>query len=369
MFWVSVKLITMKKSESHPKPSHDAKVSPAEQSKEAPANLLKNNWIPLAFIGVLLVLFGAIKLLQGPTADLAKLKTKTLPELVKKVAAPGAKVEITSTKAVSGVVEFELLVNGQKYTSYITNDGKYLFTSAIKTEEINKPPATTGSASSAKKMTAADIKKSDKPNLTAFVVSQCPYGLQMQRALKSAFSTVPDMSSYVTVRYIGAVEGNKITSMHGDAEAVENLKQICIREEQPEKYWPYVSCYMQAGNNDQCVGSTGVDANQLNSCTSDPSRGVAYAQKDFDMANKLGVQGSPTLIANGSQTVSEYDFGGRNPNALKEIICALGNNKPSFCSQQLASADVATSFSTTDEAAAGTTTNSAAGCAPATPAK
>jgi hypothetical protein len=37
-------------------------------------------------------------------------------------------------------------------------------------------------------------------------------------------------------RYIGTVSGTTITAMHGEAEAKENLRQICIREEQSTKY-------------------------------------------------------------------------------------------------------------------------------------
>lgn len=360
----------MKKSEPYSKPSHDVKVSPVSESENTPrVNMLKNNWIPLAFIGVLLVLFGAIRLLNGPTVDLNTMKTKTLPDLIKKVANPGTKIQILSVKETNGLVEFELTVNGQKYTSYISKDGKLLFTSAIKVDDIAKAQANTN-ASAPKTATAAEIKKSDKPNLTAFVVAQCPYGLQMQRAIKSAISSASDISSFMTVRYIGSVNGNKLSSMHGDQEAAENLRQICIREEQNEKYWPYVSCYMQEGNSESCLGSTGVDTSSLNSCVNDKSRGIAYAQKDFDMAAKFGVQGSPTLIANNSQTVSEYDFGGRNPEAIKSLVCALGTNKPSFCSQTLAKTDVATAFSTTDEpSTAAPAATTGGGCAPATPAK
>jgi len=39
---------------------------------------------------------------------------------------------------------------------------------------------------------------------------------------------------------------NTIKSMHGAAEAQENLRQICIREEQSGKYWDYVRCYIEA---------------------------------------------------------------------------------------------------------------------------
>jgi len=37
--------------------------------------------------------------------------------------------------------------------------------------------------------------------------------------------------------------------MPEDVEAKENLKQICIREEQSDKYWNYAGCYINGGQN------------------------------------------------------------------------------------------------------------------------
>src|SRR5574343_1730442 len=98
---------------------------------------------------------------------------------------------------------------------------------------------------------------------------------------------------------------------------------------------------------------------------SDPSRGVAYAKKDFNGQNKYNVSGSPTLVLNESNA-SEFDFGGRNSEAIKSMVCASFNSQPSFCSQKLATADAATSFSA-DYSKAGSgspapSANSGSGC-------
>jgi hypothetical protein len=158
--------------------------------------------------------------------------------------------------------------------------------------------------------------------------------------------------------------------MHGDAEAQENLRQICIREEQSDLYWPYVSCYMQEGKTDQCLATAGVDTTKLTACTGDAKRGLAYAQKDFTAGAKLNVSGSPTLVLNDSQVVSEFDFGGRVPNAMKTILCGGSKTPGDYCSTDISTKEMATSFSVSDEpAAAATATTSGAGCAAATPAQ
>ena len=190
----------------------------------------------------------------------------------------------------------------------------------------------------------------------------------MQRAMADAVKNQPALAQYMKVRYIGAVSGNTITSMHGDAEAKENLRQICIREEQPAKYWNYVACQMKTGDTAGCETSTGVDSASLSACVSTPSRGVAYAQKDFDLNAKYNVSGSPTLILNGSP-VDESGFGGRSSDGVKSMICAGFNSQASFCSTKLNTAEAATSFSAdySSGGASGSGNSGAGGtnCAPA----
>lgn len=70
-----------------------------------------------------------------------------------------------------------------------------------------------------------------------------------------------------------------MTSMYGNEEAQENLRQICIRDEQPSKYWDYVGCYMQQGKTIDCIKKVSIDQEKLNSCTNDSSRSLAYAQR------------------------------------------------------------------------------------------
>jgi hypothetical protein len=158
--------------------------------------------------------------------------------------------------------------------------------------------------------------------------------------------------------------------MHGEEEAKENMRQICIRDEQNALYWPYVNCYMKEGKTDACLAEVGVDTAMMTACSEDPKRGNAFAQKDFDMANKFKVSGSQTLVLNNSQVVSEFDFGGRVPNSVKALVCGGSKTPGEVCASEISKDEVAVAYSVTDEAAAtGGTTGSAAGCAPATPAQ
>jgi hypothetical protein len=110
---------------------------------------------------------------------------------------------------------------------------------------------------------------------------------------------------------------------------------------------------MPLGDSTGCQASTGIDTAKLNSCVSTPSKGLAYAKVDFDLATKYSVQGSPTLILNGAP-ISESGFGGRSANGVKSMACAGFTTSPSFCSTKLSTAAASTSFSVSYAATSGT---------------
>lgn len=315
------------------------------------------------YILLTIIIIGAIAipLLYGKN-NLNKFKTKVIPDSIKQVINnPQTKFTVGQVKETSGVYEFELTIgegeNSQKYTSYISKDGKILFTSGIILKKEDKPSPT---PTPAKKTSCNDLNKTDKPSLTAFVVANCPFGIQMQRLYNKAITELPELANNLKIKYIGSVENGKITAMHGEEEAQENLRQICIREEQSAKYWPYVSCYMKAeGQSESCLAQAGVDQAVLGACTTDSTRGLKYAQADFDLANKFGVSGSPTLILNNKETVSEFDFGGRIADAVKQIVCCGSKTKLAFCNKTLSKDEVASSFSETDTVSG---SNSSASC-------
>lgn len=261
-----------------------------------------------------------------------------------------SKVTLKEVSEVSSMYKIKLNFEGedQDVEAYVSRDGKYLFP-LMPGIPIDLDQTTNNEqGTETQRITSCEnVKKSDQPVLEAFVVSQCPYGLQAQRML-SGFVKETDNKENIKIRYIGSISGDKITSMHGDAEAQENLRQICLREE-TNKYWDYVSCYIKEGDTENCLDSVGVDKEQLNSCMSDISRGLKYAEEDFTLADQYTVSGSPAFIL-GGDNIDEFSFGGRTADAIKNIVCCGFNSSPDFCSKELSKESAATSFSETYEA-------------------
>jgi len=283
---------------------------------------------------------------------------------------------LVSVSDASGLFKVKIKIGTNSFDSYATKDGKFLFPQAFDmTPKTTATPAKQAASNTNTPATqvASSIQKADKAQLAAFIVSGCPYGLQMQRALAEAVRTQPALAPYVTIKYIGSVANGTITSMHSPQEAQENLRQICIRDEQPTKYWNYVSCYMKKatgtmpngmplGDSPTCQASTGVDTAKLNACVSDPTRGLADAQKDFALDAKYNVSGSPTVVLNGAD-ISQNSIAGRSADAVRAMVCAGSNTQPSFCSTKLNTTTAAASFSATY--ASSGSTGSSTQCAPA----
>ena len=233
------------------------------------------------------------------------------------------------------------------YKFFSSPDGRYLFTYEPIDTDFVPEPQNTGAA-------CDSVQKAGSAQLEAFVVSYCPYGLQMQRILAEVADILGDS---VTVRYIGSVQDGEIYAMHGDVEAQENLRQICLREE-TDKYWDYVKCFMRETDTAGCLAEAGVDTEELDACMSDPARGIAYAEVDFALQAQHSVTGSPTLIMNGERA-SEFAFGasredqlesfgvvwGRSAEAVKDMLCCGFNAPPAVCSQELLKDNAATGAS------------------------
>ncbi|MDD1753117.1 MAG: thioredoxin family protein [Methanotrichaceae archaeon] len=252
-----------------------------------------------------------------------------------------------------------VFLNGELKDKMIGNQDKTAFVSELKklepTLDISKvkfPPPTKPAAPPQPKISpeeaCAKMNKSENPVLEAYIVSRSPFGLQMQRIMYNVITKLPQAEMNMNVKYIGSVADGNITSMHGDEEARENLRQICIRDEQSIKYWDYVNCYMKEGKSEDCFASASIDKSKLQGCIDDSSRGIAYAKKDFDLADSYGITSSPILMMN-NEKVSEFNFAtnetnGRSPEAFKNLLCCGFKTKPSFCSTNLNASRTPTMF-------------------------
>jgi len=314
---------------------------------------LLKNLVPLTIAAAAVIITGVIIFInqsednKGGESELTKeqISEKALNYINTELLRERTSASLLELSEESGLVKLKIDVGNQVIDTYATKDGKLWFPQAFNLDESlgmdsggQNPPSQEEIAQNCE-----EVEKSQEPVLEAFVVSKCPYGLQMQRILAEIVNNIPSLKENIKVRYIGDIVNGKITAMHGDTEAQENLRQICLREE-TDKYWEYISCHIKSGNVDNCLAEAGVNPSDVEACMTESSRGIAYAQEDFDLQDRYGATGSPTLILNGKR-VSESPFGGRTAEAVKTLTCCGFSEELNVCSQKLDERRAASGFS------------------------
>lgn len=246
-----------------------------------------------------------------------------------------AAVKMVSINESSGLYSMNIDVGGSMYNSFMTKDGKMLFPSGINLEQ--QPVQSEETPQTA-------VPKTDKPKVELFVMSFCPYGVQAESFMKPVADLFGNKAE-IKIRFI-AQAGNSldsVQSLHGSVEAKEDLRQLCIMKNYPEKYWNYLAvfnndCYPIYRNEtalDSCwkssASAAGIDSAKIESCVN--ADALALIKADGQAAGAYGVSGSPTLIINGAV----YN-GARSSDGFKSAVCSAFNNLPAECSQNIGTA-------------------------------
>jgi hypothetical protein len=134
------------------------------------------------------------------------------------------------------------------------------------------------------------------------------------------------------------------------------MNQVCIKNEQADKFNTYLTCFLEDGNGERCLTESKIDTAKLTTCVASLDKTYkitegfndksTWLSGNFPMFNvnkedndKYGVQGSPTLVINGAQVNSA-----RSPASYLATICAAFNTAPEECAKELSSESYAAGF-------------------------
>jgi len=292
---------------------------------------------------------------------MAIIKAKAEKFINEQLVAPGTAAKIKDIVKESGVYKVTVNVSGQDLTAYISQDGKNFFPQAFPMDNASSTPANTGNQAPPVNQ---EISKTDKPQVDLFVMSYCPYGLQMEKGILPAVQLLGSKINY-SLKFVSYV-------MHGEKEVHENLRQYCVQQQGLAKLNSYLSCFVKQDNADACLSEAKVNTTALNSCISqtDTQFKITSTFNDQSLWNgaqyppfniykddniKYGVSGSPTLVINGTAASAQ-----RDPQSLLTLICSAFSSPPSECGQTLASAVPSAGFG---EGTAAASSGANSGCA------
>ena|GEM_PF-541677 len=154
------------------------------------------------------------------------------------------------------------------------------------------------------------LNKERKPGeLELFVMAHCPYGVQAQNAFVNAINKgLMPKDVKLTLRYIlsakkGADGVVTFSSLHGSAEWEEDLRQLIIAKNYPDKLWKYIEARNADYTSslwDKAAAAAGIDPQEVLK-NFDASKGLLEAEAAYSEANK--VSGSPTFLWEGRTLV------------------------------------------------------------------
>jgi len=302
-----------------------AQVRNQEENKNG---LIEKIW-PWAALVIIVAAAGAYYYFYGqkPVLTLEQAKIKATEFINKNLLQGGTTASIGQVTEESGLYKISLKVSDQEFTSFMTRDGKKFFTSAIDIEAIEKQK-------NAQSQTP-ETPKSEKPKVDLFVMSYCPYGTQAEKAILPVVSLLKDKINF-ELKFVDYL-------MHGQQELDENLRQYCVQKQEPQKLNDYLSCFLKEGKVSDCLAAVKIDAAKLAVCEKSADAEFSLKKSFQDRAawtnpnyppfaifsadnQKYGVSGSPTLVINETKVAAA-----RNPEALKQLICASFSERPQEC--------------------------------------
>jgi hypothetical protein len=177
---------------------------------------------------------------------------------------------------------------------------------------------------------ASETGKAGTAKLEMFVMSQCPFGVQVENAVAPVKKQLGDRLD-VTVHYIGSGSKEKLMSMHGPAEVKGDIVQLCVGELAADKAIDFIICQNKNpravdSNWKDCAKELGIDEAKLSACA-DGDEGKSLLEASFAEASKRGAKGSPTMFLNGSP----YEGGRKSRDFLLAICDSYADAKPEPC--------------------------------------
>jgi 2-hydroxychromene-2-carboxylate isomerase len=188
-----------------------------------------------------------------------------------------------------------------------------------------------GGASTAASAAATTVAKSaNAVKLEFFVMSQCPYGVQVMNGVKDSVDKLgPDLDFHFD--FIGSNNNGALSSMHGADEVTGDIVQLCANKYAPAAVMTMIACQNKAPkevahNWEGCAKEANIDTAKVKACLEGPE-GKTLLTESFARSAARGAQGSPTMFMSGKP----YNKGRGSADFLRAICGEFKDTKPAAC--------------------------------------
>ena len=159
-----------------------------------------------------------------------------------------------------------------------------------------------------------------KVKLDFYVMSKCPYGIQVENGIAPVLEKMGDNINF-NLNFIERENPDgSFTSLHGQTEVDGDIVQLCAIKYEPKKYMDMIVCMNKESgsipqNWENCSKDNGLDVEKIRNCY-EGNEGKQLLSESIKKTNAIGATGSPTIYVN---NVS-YN-GGRDAASFQRGIC------------------------------------------------
>lgn len=246
----------------------------------------------------------------------------------------GVDLTVDSVEKVSGLYQLEVSTSdGQSGMITMSGDGNYVGT--MNNIKLILDSANTNTNTNTNTQTP-EMVKTDKPVVDLYVMSFCPYGNKAEDTLLPVYELLKTKVEW-NMHYIVSVSGTTVNSLHGQPEVDQDMREACVLKDNGIAKWFSFISYVNAncGSKGDCwevaASKAGLTSSAINSCVA--NNGLDLMKAEESASDAAGASGSPTMIINGVETSSVYQYG--NSQAYLDAICSAFTTEPSECSQAL----------------------------------
>ena len=147
------------------------------------------------------------------------------------------------------------------------------------------------------------VSRMGKPTLELFVMSYCPFGVQAEEKLIPIVKKFGDTIDF-KLQFIAQEKEapspqdvTPFTSLHGYPEVAENIRQLLIAQEYPDKYLDYLLCRAKKLNEswEACARKLDMDVEKIQTLFDSPEAEQLF-RENIKRAAALGIRASPTIL-------------------------------------------------------------------------
>ena len=159
---------------------------------------------------------------------------------------------------------------------------------------------------------ASRIARMGKPTLELFVMSYCPFGVQAEEKIIPIVKEFGEQIDF-KLQFIAQEKAEPsvhditpFTSLHGYPEVAENIRQLLIAQEYPDRYLDYILCRGKKLEKswETCAEKLGINVARIQALCDAPETEQLF-RENIQRAAALGIKASPTIFVDGHPVSSE----------------------------------------------------------------